>query len=231
MSFSQANILEIFPPVRIGTTLKLSWSTSSTPGTVLSQVYVDKVLSWFGPGTSCYIAVPTEGSYIDIGEVGLGEGPVDFSSSLPAQPKRRAYLDWPGGSYLDLDGDMAGFHVYQSPKAGAAIDYTKVIADIPAYVSDFTTDGYGLGPYNGGGWGLSESEYEWTSGILTSGTWYFGVKAYDTAGNESTALETSVNVCVPPKEVPPFESDNLRLHYTYNQSLFEVTLLWQPTSD
>jgi hypothetical protein len=49
MSFSQADITGVNPPVQFGTELLLSWTSTATAGTVF-QVYLDQQLAWSGVG-------------------------------------------------------------------------------------------------------------------------------------------------------------------------------------
>ena len=87
MSFSQANITGVNPPVQHGTELLLSWSSTAAVGTVF-QVYLNQQLVWSGVGLKCSIPLPSTLSRIDIGTVGPGEDQVPFGSTLPAAPAR-----------------------------------------------------------------------------------------------------------------------------------------------
>ncbi len=89
MSFSQAEITGVNPPVQHGTELLLSWSSTAAVGTVF-QVYLNQQLVWSGVGLKCSIPLPSTVSRIDIGTVGPGEGQVPFGSTLPAAPAVRS---------------------------------------------------------------------------------------------------------------------------------------------
>jgi hypothetical protein len=71
--------------------------------------------------------------------------------------------------------------------------------------------------------------------------WNYGVKPFDTAGNEGAARTASAFICVPPREVAIF-ADRTRLHYAvlqFGQTAFgsegfgipQVMLTWNPTPD
>ena len=180
--------------------------------------------------------MPTVGPVrIDIGTVLPGEEQTDFSADLPAAPARRAELSWLGGTFEGPD--IAGFRVFGSdldtgyggggygagPYGG--IDFSTVLADITAYPSGITMDGFGFGGFGYGGFGSAASTYTWTSEPLTSGNWAYAVVPYDSAGNLGTAAVTSVTITVPPLP-PALNAENLRLTYAYNASDQEVTLNW-----
>jgi len=132
-------------------------------------------------------------------------------------------LNWLGGTYEGAD--IAGFHVYGEPSPGAGIDYTAILGTVPAYTAGIITDGYGYGGFGQGGFGESAGSYSWTSGVLTSGTWHWGVRPYDVAGNEGTAQTAAVAITAPPLEPAAF-ADRERLHYTYSHATFKATLNW-----
>ena len=223
MAFSQSTITAVNPPQYWGAQVYLTWQSSSPSGTWF-QIYLDQALSWFGQSTSARMPVPPIGvNRVDIGTVLPGEEQTDFSSSLPAAPERRAQLSWLGGTFEGTD--IAGFRVYGSAAAGGAVNYAAILADITAYPSGIYTDGFGLGGFGGGGWGESASTYTWTSDSLTAGTWSYGVRAYDAAGNLGTVAATSVVITVPPL-APAVDPAGLRLEYTYNASTYEIHLFW-----
>ena len=103
-----------------------------------------------------------------------------FGSTLPAAPARAVTLQWLGGTYEAAD--LAGFHIYGEPSPGSGIDFTTILATIPAYSAGIITDGFGYGGYGQGGYGAAAGSYSWTSAPLSSGTWHWAVKPFDTAG-------------------------------------------------
>jgi hypothetical protein len=222
MSFSQSSISSVNPPVQHGSQLLLSWTSSAPSGSVY-QVYLNRELVWSGLGRSCSIPLPTAISRIDIGTVGSAEAQVFFADELPATPARRATLSWLGGTYQDAD--IAGFHIYGEHAPGNGIDYTIILATVPAYIAGIITDGFGYGGFGQGGFAESAGSYSWTSQPLSGGTWNWGVKPFDTAGNEGPAATTIVAIAAPPLEPAPFP-DRTRLHYTYDFALKEITLNW-----
>jgi hypothetical protein len=222
MSFSQSNITSVNPPVQHGTQLLLSWTSSAPDGTIY-QVYLNQRLVWSGVGLWCSIPVPTAVSRIDIGTVAAAESQINFSSQLPSSQARQVTLSWLGGTFLGAD--IAGFNIYGEHTPGAGIDYTTVLATVPAYVAGIITEGFGYGGFGQGGFGQSAGMYSWTSQPLAAGTWNWGVKPNDTAGNEGSAQSTAVTIAAPPLPPAPFPNMT-RLNYTYSTSTTQVTLAW-----
>jgi hypothetical protein len=220
--FSQTNITYVNPPIQNGTQLLLSWGSSAPAGT-LYQVYLNQQLVWSGVGLSCAIPLPTAIARIDIGTVGSGESQTSFQSELPAAPALQATLSWLGGTYEGVD--IAGFHIYGEQTPGGGIVYTAILGTVPAYVAGIITDGFGYGGFGQGGFGQSSASYSWTSQPLSGGTWNWGVKPFDTAGNEGPAQTTAVTIAAPPLPPAPF-SNMTRLQYTYSQQTQQVTLNW-----
>ena len=109
--------------------------------------------------------------------------------------------------------------------ARGGIDYTTILATVPAYVAGIITDGFGYGGFGQGGFGQSAGSYSWTSQPLSGGTWNWGVKPFDTAGNEGSAQTTAVTIAAPPLPPAPFPNMT-RLQYTYTISTNQVTLDW-----
>jgi hypothetical protein len=222
MGFSQSSIANVNPPVQHGTQLLLSWTSSAPEGT-LYQVYLNQQLVWTGVGWSCSIPLPAVISRIDIGTVGSADSQTTFQAELAAGPMRQATLSWLGGTFQGAD--IAGFHIYREPTPGAGIDYTTIAATVPAYIAGIITDGFGYGGFGQGAFGQSAGSYSWTSQPLAGGTWNWGVKAFDTAGNEGSALTAAVTIAAPPLPPAPFPNMT-RLQYTYNQSTKQTTLNW-----
>lgn len=224
MAFSDADIISVNPPIQRGGDLYLVW-TSSAPSGTNYQIYVDRVLRWYGTSTSATIPLPQGIGWFDIGTVGAGEATEDFSSGLSG-PNNRATLGWIGGTFEAPD--IAGFHVYGETTPGGGIQYDNVLGDIPAYTRGAITDGWGFGEWDLGGWGFASATYGWESDPLTSGSWNWAVIPYDMAGNEGVSVIASTVIAVPPG-APARDSGGIRLHYTYDPSTFEVTLNWLPS--
>lgn len=225
--FSQALITSVAAPIIRNGFAYLAWTSSAPPGTWF-QVYVDQALVYFGTVPSCTIAVPPVVSRVDIGTVPAGSQLIDYEESLPPAPARWALLTWDGGTFEAAD--IAGFHVYGGDAPFLPVNYGSVLATITAYPQSIITDGFGDGGFGDGGFGAAASSYDWTSGELIDGTWYFGVRPFDTAGNEGTTVECPVTIAAPPFDPPPF-ADNTRLHYTYDALDQEVTLAWNETTE
>ena len=92
MPFDQSTITEVRPPVWDGSTLHIEWSSTSPPGTTF-QVYVGRVLAWYGTSRWVAITMPRSRVRIDVGVVGPGEAAQDFSDLLPPSPSDRVELD------------------------------------------------------------------------------------------------------------------------------------------
>jgi hypothetical protein len=117
------------------------------------QVYLNQKLAWTGVGLSCTIPVPAAISRIDIGTVDSTDTQTNFQTVLVPAPARQAALSWLGGTYLGID--IAGFHIYGEQTPGTGIDYTSILATVPAYVAGIITDGFGYGGFGLGGFGQS----------------------------------------------------------------------------
>jgi len=203
----------------------LEWD-SSAPGGSIYQVYESGRLAWSGTATSCVLPSPAQDpARIEVGVVDPGEQFDDLSASLPAPPGggRHATLKWEGGSYLAAD--LVGFNVYSGITAGGAVNYTTPLAYVEAYPQGIASDGYGLGGYGEGGYGQAIGSFTWRSEPLSGGTWNFAVVSVDRAGNEGTAVTTSVAINAPPL-APATNPAGLRLTYTYNATTRVPTLNW-----
>jgi hypothetical protein len=209
--FTQAPIVQVFPPIVRGGQVFLSWQSSAPAGTWY-QVYIDDALAWHGQAQSTWLPIPSGPVHIDIGAVGAGFEQVDFSGVLAPGIKRRAELVWLGGSFEG--SDIAGFQVFGSPDSGLPIDYATPLADITAYPAGITTDGFGLGRFGLGGFGSAPSAYSWISGPLCSGLYQFAVVPYDTAGNLGTAATTSLTISAPPNPPGLYADGVTRLTYS-----------------
>ncbi|WP_165221959.1 hypothetical protein [Aquisphaera insulae] len=226
MPFDQSSIIDVEPPVWDGSALHLQWSSTAPDGTYF-QVYVGRMLAWYGTSRWAAITMPTSRVRVDIGAVGSGEQAVDFSGMLPLAPADRASLSWLGGSYLDPTGsdDVAGFRVFGEVTPGSGIDFTTPLVEIPAYAGGIITDGFGLGGFGQGGFGRSASSYQWTSRSLRSGTWSFAVASFDAAGNLGAPVIVSATIKAPPRSPAAFP-DGTRLKASYDPTTRRVTLNW-----
>jgi hypothetical protein len=202
--FDESTVVSINPAKYQGNQAWVSWVASMSG--LLWQAYADGSKVYEGHAQGFWIAAPTDTvSRVQIGSILESEAGQDFSASLPSAPKRRATITWTGGTALA--SDIQGFHVYMSPTAGAAVDYSRAISTIAAFP---------------GGSPVASGSFSYTSGVLTSGAWTFGVRPYDAAGNEGTAQETTVTISVPPG--PPSGS----LTYVFHPAgtTPTVTLQW-----
>ena len=236
MAFSQSQILDVRLQLD-GTDLLISWSSSANPGTIY-QVYVDHRLAWYGKAKRCQVPVPScsenRNIWVDVGTVLPGEGSSNFSTNLTSLQHGvgKATLTWQGGTYLDPSGNdqVQGFRIYQSTAAGAAIDMTKPVAQIPAYPGGWISDGFGLSGFGSGGFGRASSSYQWTAGGLTTGLWQFCVMPYDPVANNRGPGQTSSIVIQTAPLPPAADSSGRRLTYSYaGPSTGLLTLNWLPS--
>jgi hypothetical protein len=227
--FDQSTIDEVKPPVWDGASLHLEWTSSAPPGTIF-QVYLGGRLAWHGTSRWVALPMPPRRVRIDIGSVGPGEGTVDFSSQLPAAPADRALLSWLGGTYLDPTGrdDLAGFRIYGERVPGGGVDFSKPLAELPAYPGGIQTDGFGLGGFGQGGFGRSASAYRWSSPPLGLGTWTFAVVPVLGSGAEGAPALRTVTITAPPRPPAAFP-DGTRLRLVYDPDTQVATLSWQPS--
>jgi hypothetical protein len=210
---------------RSGYDLAASWSSTYAAGTVY-QLYLGRVLSWWGTTLTARLPYPPSGSSVAVDVLALlsGDNPgTDYSSSLPTAPATdRVNLSWLGGTFLGLDIDH--YNIYGPASTSGGISTTTPLATVPAYAG-VITDGWGCGGWNEGGWDQANCLYSWTSSSLGPGTWYFSIAAADVAGNIGTPLVTSATTVGPPNAPAPF-SDTTRLHYAYNAGTHVATLSW-----
>lgn len=230
MAFSQATITAgpLFDRDS-GAGLVVWWASSSPAGTMF-QLYQDRHLVWHGTATIVTLPPASEKADYAVGTVAPDEGDTDFSSSLPAQQGTgdRVELTWLGGLYLEPVGPgsgLSGFRIYSGTTPGGAVNYATPVDDISAYAPGLETDGFGMGGFGQAGFGSAGANYAWRSSRLANGTWHWGVKPYDKAGNEGTASEVAVVISVPPAP-PAYNSVHLRLSDTYNASTHVATLTW-----
>jgi hypothetical protein len=136
-------------------------------------------------------------------------------------------LSWQGGTFQAPD--IVGFHVYGERSPGGGIDYSTILATIPAYTAGVITDGFGYGGFGQGSFGLSSGAYSWTSPPLSGGVWNWAVKPFDAAGNEGSAQTAAVTINAPPSAPAPFAGQT-RLVYSYNPATKSVTLNWNASA-
>lgn len=230
MSFDQSTITAGPLFSRRGADLYVSWESSSPDGTWF-HLYAAGRLAWAGTRRAITLPWPNAATVYRVGAVDPAEASVDLSSTLPSLPgsggAARARLTWNGGQYLDPDGrnDVAGFNVYGEDTPGGGIDYGTVLGTVLVASGRVLLDGAGMGGAGEGGAGSAAGAYEWTSGPLSAGTWNFGVKPFDRAGNEGTAETVAYVVAAPPRP-PGANSVGVRLTYSYNAGSGVATLNW-----
>ncbi|HUU42663.1 MAG TPA: hypothetical protein VMX57_02730 [Planctomycetota bacterium] len=123
----------------------------------------------------------------------------DQSNVIERSLGRRVTLAWPASA----SDDVAGYRVYHDDRSGT-VDYETVVDEVDA---------------NPGG--LARDDYAWTSDELAAGTWRFGIRAADAAGNVKTAPVREVELTLTPPPDPPAD-----LAHDYHDVTHTVTLSW-----
>ena len=225
MAFSQTTITNVSPRSISTGMVFLRWQSSSPAGTWF-QVYLAEVLSWWGQSTSIWLPVPRRYGPRRHRDRRRRRGADRLFVVALLGAERRASIAWLGGTYED--DDIAGFHVYGPDAAGDPVDYSKVLATVPAYPAVDLHRRIRVRRFRLWRFRVRPSSYSWVTPLLGGGTWTFGVKPFDVAGNEGSAMTASVLDLRAPNEPAPF-ADRTRLHYTYSASTHEVTLNWNPS--
>jgi len=120
------------------------------------------------------------------------------SQDLPLHAALNIYLDG-GTGQIDYDEPLndALIPIWPCPQDKAGLGMAR-FGD-----GDFGWDaaagvGFGKGCFGCGQFGLDADAFQWLSPPLASGTYRFGVKVIDEAGNASAAVETGPLAVVPP---------------------------------
>jgi hypothetical protein len=226
MSFDQTDISDLQVVIR-GVELLISW-TSSAPAGSWYQVYLAAVHVATTQATAIIVPTPQRPVAVQVGVVGSADRNTDFSSSLPtvSGAEGSALLEWLGGHW-EAD-DLAGFNIYASPSAGAAISYTTPVAYVPAFPAGIL-DGAGMGPAGQGGAGHAAVAYAWESGRLGTGSWSFAVAAVDAAGNVDPSPPTTTQAILAAPRPPAPNATGDRLTIAVNPSTRVPTLTWLPS--
>lgn len=124
---------------------------------------------------------------------------VDQSNVIETSLGRKVRLAWPASG----SDDVHAYRIYHDSRTGT-VDYDTVIDEVEAKPG-----------------GVALSSYSWTSGELEAGTWRFGLRAVDTAGNEKTTPAREVELTLTPTPDPPAD-----LTHTYSDVSHTVTLSW-----
>lgn len=177
------------------------------------QLYVNGALLWWGKETFKHVPMGSGRMTFVVGVVDAANVSTDYSDSLPTQPEMRAKLSWLGGRYLAED--IAGFKVYAGRSPGAAVDYSREVATIPAFSGSQYLDGFGRGGFGRGGFGRAAQHYEWESETLMAGVWNFAIQSVDIHGNPCVTPTTGSVVIAGPPEPPARDTDGRRLHYRF----------------
>jgi hypothetical protein len=217
-----------FTALRDDADLLVTW-TSSLPAGTNFQVYLEGRLAWFGTRRSATLPYPTDSAgaaaTLAVGAVGADEASTDFSADLPAPGyANRARLTWAGGTWESPT--LVGFRVYRGAAPGAAVSYAAPIATVAAYPQGRIQDGAGIGGAGEGGAGEAASRYSYDTEALAPGTWHFGIRPFDSAGEEGDADEVTFVATGPPNPPAP-DAAGLRLKVqAYDPGTRVATLAW-----
>jgi hypothetical protein len=129
---------------------------------------------------------------------------LDQSNVVEGSFGRKVRLAWSASASLDA----SAYRIYHDNRTGT-IDYNTVAGEVDAKPG-----------------GVALERYAWTSGELRSGTWRFGIRAVDSAGNVRTspAREAAVTLTATPD--PPGMPA-----CSYNPVTHAATLSWSPPAN
>lgn len=225
MSFDDSSISDLRIKRLIGG-IVLAWNSSEPDGTFF-QVYIDGLMIASTMKRSIMLphGTPGRSRFIQVGKVDPSEAN-QITGSLPSAPTSgdRPRITWSGGTYLSES--IESFCIYRSSTPGGSVSYSNPIGIVPAYPNGIIEDGAGVGRAGQGGAGRSESIYSIRVAPLPTGTWRFGIKPRDSAGNLGTAIEMNVSSLAFP--TPPKMINGSRLNYTYNSGTRVATITWTP---
>ena len=165
------------------------------------QVYVDGALSETVVVPIALLS-PAEGVQHHVEVIGIASHLAQMSQAnvLNHVGGRRVRLTWSASS----SDDVAIYHIYDNGGSGS-VDYETLIAEVDALVG-----------------GMKLDELSWMSSELEDGTWRFGMRAVDAAGNvaENPTRETD-EIAVTGLPLPPSD-----VAFEYEQSSAAVELTW-----
>jgi len=124
---------------------------------------------------------------------------IDQSNVIEKSLGRKVTLTWPASA----SSDVASYRVYHDDRSGT-VDYETVIDEIDAAPG-----------------GIALESYAWTSDELRAGTWKFGLRAVDAAGNVKTTPAVEVEATITPPPDPPSA-----LTHEYDAGTHQATLTW-----
>lgn len=152
--------------------------------------------------TEPLVAVPVTGGELNWFEV------IGVATRLVAVPQpnvlertfgRRVELAWAAS----VSDDVRAYRVYADGRSGT-VDYGTPVGEVDAAPG-----------------GVRCERYRWTSPELESGTWKFGIRAVDAAGNVQTSPAREVTATIGTVPDPP-----AGLAHAYDPATHKVTLAW-----
>jgi hypothetical protein len=144
-------------------------------------------------------ARPGELSWFEVIGVATHLKGLEQSNVIEKSLGRKVELEWPGS----VSADVEAYRVYHDSRSGT-VDYGTVTDEVEAKPGGVALTGYG-----------------WTSDELGSGTWKFGLRTVDGAGNVRTSPVREVAVSITPTPDPPGG-----LGHTYDGASHKATLTW-----
>ena len=164
------------------------------------QVYMAGALCCATTETQALVGVTDEElNWLEILGVATHLMTVDQSNVIETSLGRKVRLTWPAS----VSDDVHVYRICHDDRSGT-VDYETVIDEVEAKPG-----------------GVSLESYSWTSEELRAGTWKFGVRAVDVAGNEVASPSREVQLTVAPVPDPPTE-----LGHAYSEVTHKVTLTW-----
>lgn len=174
---------------------RLTWQFSADPD-AWYKVFLNRVEgAVVDDNYSTIYPEDDELSTFEVLAVGPGNRFADYSHLMEAVYGNKVRLTWLGSDSPDAES----YNIYNDDRTGT-MDYGTVVANVP---------------HQGGG-----VTHYWKSGELAEGTWKFGVRCVDEAGNEETNT-TTVTVVI---DTYPHAVTNLA--YSWDDVLKKVTLTW-----
>ncbi len=193
-------------------TLHVSWQGGQTVmgGPLGMPIGKDKGISF-----QLYVNTQFQGASWDVArKAPVGEGGLNWVEIIPVATHlrdtdqyhvctttngERARLTWPASASSDIDR----YNIYSNSGSGA-VSYTATYATVAAKPG-----------------GVAPSTYTYESPRLASGTWVFGIRGVDEAGNIQTTPKREDSCTVQRVPEPPSG-----LGYTYAAGTQKITLSW-----
>ena len=194
--------------------LRVSWQGGGTrmgspfglplgddPG-IAFQLYANATLSdWTGGNSLTTFWFPTRHTMFEIFAIAAHLASTSQSNLISTTGGETVTLTWTAST----SSDVKEYRIYANDGAGGAVDYDTLYATVTASVGGYTPD-----------------TYSYKTARLASGSWTFGIRAVDTAGNVQTTPTREDTVVIARLPEPPQNPS-----YTYSGTTYKATLSWQ----